>query len=497
MRLSNVKLIQGGMGIYGSPSGLANLVARTDPRAMGVVSGTAIDNVMVAKLQLGDPSGDVRRALAAFPYPEVSKRITTKYFIDGGKEADRPFRRAPMVTADPSVEVQQLLVAANFVEVWLAKEGHDGFVGINHLTKITMPLLPSLYGALLAGVDCVIMGAGIPTAVPAVLDLLSEHKDATYKFDVKGAPRDSEYALHFSPKTILGDRNIQLQRPDFFPIVASNALFTKFAKNSIPPVEGVIFEWYTAGGHNAGPRGRVVEHDKRGQPIYGKKDDVDFDAVVARQQKVFEEREGLKVPFWLAGGRGSPEGLQEALALGAVGIQVGTAFALSQESGFDPALRARALDMVLQGGLDVHKNARISPTDYPFNMGEIPGTLSEAAIYAARDRICDLSYLVVPYLKADGTLGYRCASEPVDKYLKKGGTIEETVGRGCLCNALFAAVAEGGSSLGQIRKKGTVPEPPVMTLGDKVMDVKQFFPSDESSVYSAADVVKTILGSSN
>ncbi|QES44938.1 hypothetical protein DEJ49_31590 [Streptomyces venezuelae] len=37
-----------------------------------VVSGTALDAVLTRRLQLGDPDGDVRRALAAFPVPELT-----------------------------------------------------------------------------------------------------------------------------------------------------------------------------------------------------------------------------------------------------------------------------------------------------------------------------------------------------------------------------------------------------------------------------------------
>jgi NAD(P)H-dependent flavin oxidoreductase YrpB (nitropropane dioxygenase family) len=61
----------------------------------------------------------------------------------------------------------RVTILANFVEVFLAKEDHAGVVGINLLTKVQMPNLPSLYGAMLAGVDYVIMGAGIPREIPA------------------------------------------------------------------------------------------------------------------------------------------------------------------------------------------------------------------------------------------------------------------------------------------------------------------------------------------
>jgi nitronate monooxygenase len=70
--------------------------------------------------------------------------------------------------------------------VFLAKEGHDGPVGINLLTKIQLPNLASLYGAMLAKVDYVLMGAGIPREIPQALDTLSQHLKASMKVDLVG-----------------------------------------------------------------------------------------------------------------------------------------------------------------------------------------------------------------------------------------------------------------------------------------------------------------------
>lgn len=69
---------------------------------------------------------------------------------------------------------QRVTVAAAFVETWLAREGHDGDVGMNLLTKVQLPNLPTLYGAMLAGVATIIMGAGIPREIPGALDALSD-----------------------------------------------------------------------------------------------------------------------------------------------------------------------------------------------------------------------------------------------------------------------------------------------------------------------------------
>src|SRR5690606_4717445 len=105
-----------------------------------------------------------------FPYPDMAERILERYFIPGGKGASEPYRPTPMPSIDPSPAHLELMVAANFVEVFLAGEGHSGLVGVNLLEKIQAPTLPSLYGAMLAGVDYVLMGAGIPRAIPGVLD---------------------------------------------------------------------------------------------------------------------------------------------------------------------------------------------------------------------------------------------------------------------------------------------------------------------------------------
>jgi NAD(P)H-dependent flavin oxidoreductase YrpB (nitropropane dioxygenase family) len=71
-----------------------------------------------------------------------------------------------MFTAAPTRRRHELAVAGGFVEVFLAKEGHQGSVGINFLEKIQVPTPATLYGALLAGVDYVLVGAGIPRDIP-------------------------------------------------------------------------------------------------------------------------------------------------------------------------------------------------------------------------------------------------------------------------------------------------------------------------------------------
>ena len=151
--LQAIKLIQGGMGVYVSNWRLARAVAMERPGiTAGTVSGTALDVVYVRMLQLGDPGGHLRKALAAFDMQfgvEIGQKILDRYFIDGGKAPSARFKNAPkqMVRAldgsdiiplpvtpvgaaapEPvelalEQETVELLIATGFSEVWLAKEG--------------------------------------------------------------------------------------------------------------------------------------------------------------------------------------------------------------------------------------------------------------------------------------------------------------------------------------------------------------------------------------
>lgn len=99
----------------------------------------------------GNWRGQLRRALKAFPIPGVADRILARYFRSAGRPAGTLYRAFPMVKQRMSVEREQLIIAATFVEVYLAREGHDGDIGINLLTKIQLPTLASLYGAITGG----------------------------------------------------------------------------------------------------------------------------------------------------------------------------------------------------------------------------------------------------------------------------------------------------------------------------------------------------------
>ncbi len=470
--MSQPKIIQGGMGVAVSGWRLARAVSMLGQ--LGVVSGTALAVILSRRLQAGDFDGQMRYGLAHFPYPAIAKRVLDEHFIAGGKSPDEPFKLTPMPTLTPRASLVELTVVANFIEVFLAKEGHDGLVGINFLEKIQLPTLPSMFGAMLADVDYVLMGAGIPRAIPGLLDRLAAGEDVTLKIDVQGAASGDEHLNHFSPTAFCGGSPPKLKRPQFLGIVASATLAMTLAKKSSGRVDGFIVEGETAGGHNAPPRG-PLKLTAEGEPLYGPRDVPELDKIAA-----------LGLPFWLAGSFGRPGGLADALKLGATGIQVGTAFAFSEESGIDPELKRQVLELSRQGQARVFTDPVASPTGFPFKVVQLPGSISSAAEYEARERICDLGYLRHLYVRPDKSIGYRCPSEPVENFLRKGGTIEETVGRKCVCNGLPATV---GSA--QAREDGTW-ELPLMTAGNEVANVAQFLAPGRSS-YTAAEVIEKLL----
>ena len=244
------------MGAGVSDWRLARAVSQTGQ--LGVVSGTAVAAILARRLQLGDPVGHMRRALEHFPVPGIAAHALAEYFIPGGKPAGEPFKLTPLPNLHPSRDLVALTVLANFVEVFLAKEGHAGLVGINFLEKIQFPTLPSLFGAMLAGVDYVLMGAGIPRAIPGTLDQLAKGNAVKLKLDVEGALAGEEFYLDFDPAAFCGGSAPALKRPYFLGIVASATLAITLARKSNGVVDGFIVEGESAGGHNAPPRGCLL-----------------------------------------------------------------------------------------------------------------------------------------------------------------------------------------------------------------------------------------------
>jgi NAD(P)H-dependent flavin oxidoreductase YrpB (nitropropane dioxygenase family) len=480
----DVVLIQGGMGVGVSNWQLARAVAQagerraTADRVLGVVSGTGAHNLMVNRLQDGDQGGHVQQALAAFPIPGVAEMVLDKYYGDVQRPSGSRYKLPPKLTelGNPRSKVRDelisLIVCGNFVEVWLARQGHRQPIGVNYLEKIQLPHVFELFGAMLAGVDYVLMGAGIPLQVPGVLDRLANYQPVAYKLDVSGATERHEMA--FAPGTLMPSGfGGTLKRPAFLAIITSDVLAKVLATKATGFVDGFVIEGPLAGGHNAPPRGQPKFND-RGEPIYSERDAPDLNQL--RQ---------LGRPFWLAGAHATPEKLREAKAEGACGIQTGTVFAYCEESGLQGDLKSDLRRQAFRGELAVIADPKASPSGFPFQVAQLAGTLSDSRIYDERRRNCSIGYLTQPYQTTTGGLGFRCAAEPVSAYLHKGGKLEDTDGRKCICNALMAA-----AGLGLDSKLGV--EPPIVTSGRDYSFIHKLMTHDRDT-YTAADAVSYLL----
>lgn len=450
------QIIQGGMGIAVSDWKLAKAVAKTGQ--LGVVSGTAIENVMIRRLQNGD--NQTLKALLNFPIKSVAETIIKKYYLAEGKKEAQPYRLAPLASIPLKKELSDLLIAANFCEVFLAKEA-GGKVGINYLEKISMPLLPALFGAMVAGVDAVLMGAGIPVAIPGVLDQLCQGEKCRLTIPVTGATKEQEFFQEFDPKEF--GWKAALKRPAFLAIISSEIVAKTLIKRAAGSIEGFIIESHHAGGHNAPPRkvkGQAIE-------AFSSKDSVDL-----------ERFKKLNYPFWLAGSYTKQNALEDALALGANGIQVGSAFAYCEESGIDASIRAQVIEENHKHDLDIYTDFKASPTGYPFKI--IKQTWNSKTSSTERRRVCDLGYLREACLNDEGKIEYRCPAESTKNYLAKGGDLEDTQGRQCLCNSLLATVG-----LGQVRKDFV--EPPLLTAGEDFSFLCRL--TENKKTYTAADLI--------
>ncbi|MGZ4620293.1 MAG: nitronate monooxygenase, partial [Frankiaceae bacterium] len=366
----------------------------------------------------------------------------------------------------------ELTVVANFCEVYLAKEGHRGLVGINYLRKIELPIPFGCLGAMLAGVDYVLVGAGSPAELPDLLRRLARRDGVALSVRTQGTTgADGTFAVRCSPRALLGV-GAPLPRPMLLAIVASTDLAAGLANDPATRPDGFVIEGPTAGGHNAPPRG-PRRTTPSGEPVYDDRDVVDLGVI-----------RGLGLPFWLAGSQGSPQGLRAATAAGAAGVQVGTAFAFCAESGLADKLKRQVLRDLADGDVAVHTDWRVSPTGFPFKLLDVAGTLSDPDVTPRRP-VCDIGALRSPYRQPDGTIGYRCPAEPTEMYVgHKGGRAANTEGRQCLCNALLAA-----ADLPQRRPHG-YDEPAIVTSGDDLSAVATLIRSrPDATPYPASAVI--------
>ena len=450
------RLIQAGMGAHISSARLANITSRLG--ALGVVSGVGLRQLVITQIRMGDTDAlDIARK---FPIPGYFDDLAA--FCPGGSRETRPI---PMDLPDreKGALAKRLSTICTYVEVMRAKRGHHGQVGINVMWKCALTTLPTIYGSMLAGVDALLCGAGVPMELPDIVRKIRSGEDLEY---VPLTGTSTNVNLQIAADTSAPMLR-ELTTPRLLPILSNFAfckriLDTWRQKFEMAP-DAFILENHRAGGHNAPPRDHVS---------FGANDELD-----SYLDKVLK----LGLPVYVAGDfpdGGTRSDLLEWQSRGAYGIQVGSRFALCEESGMRQDLKQQIIDRNQRNELNVSTDMRLSPTGYPLKFVELPGTLSDPAVRTMQRHVCNLGYLMHSHLNVDENGNehevYLCAAMPHDQRLKRGGGEEEGEGRICLCNALLSTAGYGNEG-----------EPPLVTLGTSGKMVKQLL--------TARQVVEDIL----
>lgn len=511
--LKDIRMIQGGMGVYISNWKLARAASMSKLGSIaGTLSGTAMDYIYTRKLQLGDPGSHVHDAFTALDKMfgcEIGKKTYDKYYIKNGKQPSERFKNPPKAvvkTLDGSTsvpmpatqgetiklkldeELVELMIAVGFAEVYLAKKNNNGVIFINFLNKIDLPLIFTMYGAILAGVDGIVVGAGNPDGLPKVVSMLANHEEVSIEPAVLYKEPSEKFVLPFNPKSIANGAlaKNRLKKPAFLAIVSLEDLAVALANSTSMPPDGLIIENHTAGGHNANPVG-PMKKDELGQPIYSEKDVANIEAI---------KNTGL--PFWLGGGYDSKEKLDSAMKQGAAGVQTGTIYALAEESGMTSEHRSAVFNRIKNGAddLSIVRTTMYSPTGFSFKVAMLDGTLSDNKIYENRKRICDMGLLQqvgVDKPDANGLrrLFHRCPAAPVDSFVNNRGLQRNSEEKRCLCNGLTA-----GAGYPQTLKSadGTWSfEPSIVTLGEHLDGARRLSRNGQTP-YWCEDIAKDILG---
>jgi len=159
----------------------------------------------------------------------------------------------------------------------------------------------------------------------------------------------------------------------------------------------------------------------------------------------------------------------------------------------------QVLKQVASGDLEVYTDPVASPTGFPFKVLKLDNDLSVDKKYKERPRVCNLGYLRTPYLQESGKVGYRCASEPVDSWVKKGGAVQATEGRKCLCNGLMAnAGLPQISPFKKLGEKDRYVEEALLTAGDDINNCRKYMRevdiSEGKYEFPAKTVIEYLLG---
>lgn len=183
-------------------------------------------------------------------------------------------------------------------EIRKARESTSGIIGVNVMVALTL-FAEQVRAAIEEKVDVIFSGAGLPFALPKILNEVCERKKEELKTKL-------------------------------VPIVSSGRAAMLIAK-----------KWLMK--HNRLPDAFVVEGPKAGGHLGFTKENLDDPAYsleklvpdVVEAVKPFEEKSGKAIPVIAAGGVYTGEDIAKYLDLGASGVQMATRFVATQECDAD------------------------------------------------------------------------------------------------------------------------------------------------------------------
>ncbi|MFZ1258494.1 MAG: hypothetical protein WAQ25_03430 [Candidatus Saccharimonas sp.] len=462
-------IVLGGMGVDISSKRLAAEVAAHGE--FGTLSETSGAVRIARHLQDGDPNGDIHESLRQFPNQAMVDHVLEKFYRQAPPDGTAPktkgkkYRPVPKYLLENHHEsgftvplVEMLTVLDAFEQVVTARRlsGGKGYLGINGLGKIPLPTAAALYGAMVAGVDYTARGAGARTDIPQVVEQLYAGETVHYPIAVDYS-RGTAYehaTVTFDPQPYGATPQ---SKPEFWAIAGTTEGARAYLDTG---AQAIVFERGTAGGHNM-PHGI--------------------------KESSYEEFLGLDAPVILAGGAAQQYAM--VTEMGGAGIQVGSLFAVANESGMVAAERGKVKINAQMDRLVVRSDEGVSPTGYPFQVAEIGGTLSDPQVKESRPRICDISALRTPYV-SDGELHWRCPADVAENMADafKGPFAAKRIGEAaCLCNALWAAAGAGQQDYGRGSK-----EPSIVTLGQHASNDIRDYMARYGRDITAANVISYI-----
>lgn len=200
--------------------------------------------------------------------------------------------------------------------------GSSGIIGMNIMSALVRTWEDSILGSMDGGVDIIISGAGLPITLPIIA---SEHA------------RYNDVAL--------------------VPIVSSGRAFEliikKWLKSSERLPDAVIVEGPMAGGHLGWRKAEEILDPKN-----------KLESIVEDVLKVAKQYNNI--PVIAAGGIYSQQDIKKYLHMGCSGVQMGTRFLATHESGASNAFKKAVIDCTLE---DIEVATKPgSPSGLPFRV---------------------------------------------------------------------------------------------------------------------------------